>query len=444
MSFEIKKGLDIPIAGQPVQAIKPGPSIRTVALLGDDYIGMRPRLLVGEGDSVKLGQPVFEDKKNEGVVFTSPACGTVQSINRGAKRRFLSMVIEVNGNDEVTFGSHKDLSELERDQIRDQLVASGLWTALRTRPFDKVPAIDSIPNSIFVTAMDTNPLSAEPELIVAENTELFVAGLNVISRLSGGRTYVCTRNDSRVPGSDIANVYFEEFEGPHPAGLVGTHIHLLDPVTPTKTVWHIGYQDVIAIGQLFTTGKIMTERVVAVGGPVVNKPTLYRTRLGACVNELHVSKEENERIISGSILCGRTSAEPENFLGRYHTQISVLEEGNKREFLGWQGPGFNKFSITRIYAGAFGVGKKFAMNTNLNGSKRAMVPVGTYERVMPLDMMPTQLLRALITNDTDLAQDLGCLELGEEDLGLCTYVCPGKYDFGSILRDNLTQIEKEG
>ena len=449
MSFVIKKGLDVPISGQPVQDIKNGPEVSSVALLGEDYFGMRPTLLVKEGDKVKVGTPLFSDKKNEGVIFTSPAAGSVASINRGAKRKFLSMIVNVEGDEEETFESFNSLDGLERKQICDLLVKSGLWPAFRTRPFDKIPAIDSEPNSIFVTAMDTNPLSAEPELIISENSELFIAGLNVVSRLTEGKTFVCTRNDSRVPGENVPNVVQEEFAGPHPAGLVGTHIHLLDPVGPHKTVWYLNYQDVIAIGHLFTTGRLMTERTISVAGPRIKNPALYKIRLGACIDDVITGLGETEqmddtRYVSGSILCGRTSESPENYLGRYHLQISALEEGNKREFLGWQGPGFNKFSITRIYAGAMGVGKKFAMNTNINGSKRAMVPVGTYERIMPLDVMPTQLLRALIVNDTDQAQALGCLELGEEDLALCTYVCPGKYEFGAILRDNLTQIEKEG
>lgn len=447
MPFEIKKGLDLPIAGQPVQAIEAGPEISQVALLGDNYVGMKPTLQVQPGDKVKTGQPIFTDKKTEGVTYTAPASGTVAAINRGDKRKFLSLVIDIEGDDTEKFRSFDSLEEVEAETIQQQLTTSGLWSALRTRPFSKVPQPGSEPNSIFVTAMDTNPLSAEPELIVSNHGEDFVTGLTAIAKLTSGRTYVCTRNDSRIPGENIPGVQFEEFSGPHPAGLPGTHIHLLDPVGPDKMVWQIGYQDVIAIGHLFNHGELMTERVVAIAGPRVKKPGLYRTQLGANLMQLTsglVEGGDDTRIISGSVLGGTTAKEPVNFLGRYDLQVTALEEGNKREFLGWQGPGFNKFSVTRIYAGALGAGKKFKMNTNLNGSKRSMVPVGTYERIMPLDILPTQLLRALIVEDTDSAQALGCLELAEEDLALCTYVCPGKYEYGSILRDNLTLIEKEG
>ncbi|MCH2180183.1 MAG: Na(+)-translocating NADH-quinone reductase subunit A [Mariniblastus sp.] len=446
MVYQIKKGLNVPITGQPVQAIKPGPPVESVALLGDDYQGMRPTMDVAIGDRVKQGQRLFEDKKNPGVIYTAPGCGTVTEINRGEKRRFVSLVIALDGDDQENFQKYDGLEGLDRAVIRQNLLNSGLWTALRTRPFDKVPSPESEPHSIFVTAIDTNPLAAEPELVIAEHADLFVAGLTVVKQLTAGKTFVCTRDDSRVPGEDITGVEFARFDGPHPAGLVGTHIHFLDPVNPEKTVWHLNYQDLIAIGHLFTTGKLMTERVVAMGGPLVEDPGLYRTRIGACLDQLVQGRVDldNARVISGSVLNGHISQHPNNYLGRYDLQVTVLEEGNKREFLGWQGPGLEKFSVTNIYAGSFSRGKKFNMTTSTGGSARAMVPVETYERVMPLDMLPTQLLRALITADTDLAQSLGCLELGEEDLALCTYVCPGKYDYGSILRQNLNHIEKEG
>lgn len=445
-SFYIREGLNLPIAGKPVQDIQPGAEITSVGLLGDDYVGMRPTLMVEVGDKVKLGQPIFADKKTEGVVFTSPGSGTVKAINRGEKRKFESFEIELSGDDEVTFKSFDNLNDVDAATAQDQLVQSGLWPSFRTRPFSRTPVPGSEPSSIFVTAMDTNPLSAEPELIIGANQELFVAGLQIVSRLTPGKTFVCTRDDSRVPGEKIPNVQFESFDGPHPAGLVGTHIHFLDPVGPDKTVWTIGYQDVIAIGHLFTTGKIMTERVVSVGGPRTGKPCLVRTRLGACLDEVIKPAEpnlKNARVISGSILCGQKSEPTKNYLGRFHNQVSVLEEGTAREFLGWQKPGFDKFSVTKIYGGSW-VNKLFNLTTSTGGSKRAMVPVGTYERVMPLDILPTQLLRALISGDSEEAQLLGCLELDEEDLGLCTYVCPGKYEYGSILRENLTLIEKEG
>ena len=447
MAFNIKKGLDLPISGSPSQDIQPGPAVKKVAIIGDDYIGMRPTMLVQEGDTVKLGQPLFNDKKREGVIFTSPGAGKVVSITRGAKRKFESIEVELAGDDEITFTAHNDLGALDRETVEKQLVESGTWVAFRTRPFSRSPELGSEPSSIFVTAMDTNPLAADPELVISGHKDLFVAGLQVIRQLTSGKLHVCHRNDSRIPGDSIPSVEMHEFTGPHPAGLAGTHIHNVDPVGPNKTVWQIGYQDVIAIGHLFTTGKIMTERVVALAGPVVSKPRLIRTRLGANLDELvagEVEKPDNVRVISGSVLAGRKAEPNKHYLGRFHNQISVLEEGNKREFLGWQMPGADKYSLTKIYLGSWLTGKLFPMTSSTGGSKRAMVPMGTYEKVMPLDILPTQLLRSLIYGDTDESQLLGALELDEEDLALCTFVCPGKYNFGQILRDNLTIIEKEG
>ncbi|MGI9518151.1 MAG: Na(+)-translocating NADH-quinone reductase subunit A [Pirellulaceae bacterium] len=446
MVHSITRGLDVPIAGQPVQTIATGPGVSSVGLIGDDYVGMRPRMLVREGDKVKLGQPLFEDKKTEGVIYTSPGAGTVQSVDRGAKRKFESIAIALEGDESETFRSYDSLDELTQEEARELLVMSGEWTALRTRPFSRVPATDSEASSIFVTAMDTNPLAPEAELVISQHKEAFVAGLQVVTKINSGEVYVCTKQDSRVPGKEIRGARFESFAGPHPAGLAGTHIHMLDPVSMSKVVWTIGYQDVIAWGHLFLSGKLLMERTVAIAGPVVRNPQLYTTRRGANLLDLTQGNivSDNFRIISGSVLHGRAANEPVQYLGRYHNQVTVLEEGNTREFLGWQKPGGDKFSITRAYLGSWLKGKRFNMNTNINGGYRTMVPIGGYERVMPLDIVPTFLLRALITRDTDRAQQLGCLELDEEDLGLCTFVCPGKYEYGTILRDNLSQIEKEG
>lgn len=444
--ISIQRGLTIPIAGAPVQDILPGPQISRVGLVAADYLGMQPSMLVQVGDKVKLGQPVFEDKKTEGLVFTAPCSGRVAEVNRGEKRRFISIVFDVDGDDAMTFTPPRDLKGGDSSSARQLLVESGLWTSFRTRPFNKVPSPAAEPHSIFVTAIDTNPLAAEPELVIDNAREFFVAGLKLVSGLTRGKTFVCTRGDSRIPGQDVPGVQFQAFTGPHPAGLPGTHIHFLDPVGPKKTVWFINYQDVIAIGHLALTGKLSVERIVALGGPQVSKPALYRTRLGADLNQLVGDRATlvGSRIISGSVLSGRKSEPLVNYLGRYHLQVSVLKEGTEREFLGWQRPGGDKFSITKAYLGSWLSGKLFPLTTSLGGSKRAIVPIGTYERVMPLDTVPTHLLKALITKDTDAAQSLGCLELDEDDLGLCTFVCPGKYDYGSILRENLQVIEKEG
>jgi len=447
--INIKKGLDLPISGAPEQTITDGKPVRHVALIGFDYNGMKPTMAVKEGDRVKRGTLLFTDKKTEGVRYTSPAAGVVKEINRGERRVFQSIVIEVDGDEAETYTRYNDadLAGLERQQVVDNLVQSGLWTALRTRPYSKVPAIDSVPHSIFVSVMDTNPLAADPTVIIAENGEAFEKGLTILSRLTNGKVFVTGKPGTNVPVPASDRIEVHHFDGVHPAGNVGTHIHFLDPVSADKFVWTIGYQDVIDIARLFATGEVPVDRIVAIGGPKALKPRLVRTRLGASLTELldgEVATDCDVRVISGSVFGGRRGEGPCAYLGRFANQISVLEEGTKREFLGWLSPGVNKFSVLNIYLSKLAGRKLFGFTTTTNGSERAMVPVGTYEEVMPLDILPTQLLRSLIVGDTEMAQKLGALELDEEDLALCTFVCPGKYEYGPILRENLTRIEIEG
>ncbi|MFK7730041.1 MAG: Na(+)-translocating NADH-quinone reductase subunit A [Pseudomonadales bacterium] len=447
--IKISKGLDIPISGSPDTQVDEAPKARTVAVLGYDHIGMKPTMLVKEGDRVRTGQALFTDKKTEGVQYTAPATGVVSAINRGPKRVFESLVIDCEEDEYVDFGKtdSDNLANLNAADATKTLVDSGMWTALRTRPMSKVPAPDTKAHSIFVTAMDTNPLAGNPVQIIQANQQAFSNGLTVLSRLDSGTVYVVTADHSGLVGANISGVSYESFSGPHPAGLVGTHIHHLDPVHAKKTVWTIGYQDVIAIGKLFTDGKLFTERTIALGGPMVRKPRMLKTRMGANLLELTAGELEakEHRIISGSVLAGREASGTTAYLGRYHNQVSVLAEGRDREFMGWFSAGSNRHSVKPIYLSHwFGKGRKFDMTTNTNGSERAIVPIGAYETVMPLDILATPLLKALAVGDTEMAQHLGALELDEEDLGLCSYVCPGKYEFGRVLRDNLTRIEKEG
>lgn len=438
----------MPISGIPDQQISPCPMPRHVALLGDDYVGMRPTMLVQEGDSVIKGQPLFEDKKNPGVFFTAPASGTVVAINRGERRVLQSVVIRIEGEGEREFTRHDAtaLATLTREAVQSQLLESGLWTAFRTRPFSKTPVPGTVPAAIFVTAMDTNPLCADPQPLILAQRQAFDAGLTLLTRLTEGKVHVCQASGGKLGGHPQGQVTFNTFAGPHPAGLVGTHIHFLEAVSLTKQVWHLNYQDVIAIGKLFTTGHLCTERVIALGGPQMRNPRLVRTCLGADINELLVDEtlEGENRHISGSVLSGRHAVGVQAYLGRFHLQVSVVKEGREKELFGWVMPGKEKFSITRTTLGHFLRNKLFNFSTDTNGGERAMVPIGNYERVMPLDILPTVLLRDLLAGDTDGAQALGCLELDEEDLALCTYVCPGKYEYGPVLREVLTRIEQEG
>ncbi len=447
MQFNVKKGLDIPLAGAPEQVISPGPEVRSVALIGRDTHDLKPRMHVREGDRVKLGQTLFSDKQNPGVNFTSPGSGIVKAVNRGERRVLQSVVVQLEGDEAETFDTFASdrLYSLEGGAVRENLQESGLWTAFRTRPFSKVPAVDAAPRAIFVTATDTNPLAADPAVVIAAKKESFAQGLEIISKLTDGHVYVCTAVDSGIECPDGEQFRHAQFAGPHPAGLVGTHIHLLEPVSEDKVVWHIRAQDVIAIGELFATGRLPVERVIALTGPMVKNPRLILTRLGANTSDLVRGElvAGNVRVVAGSVLNGHRAVQWAAYLGRYDRQITVLQEGNPREFLSFMRPGFGKFSAARAFAGSL-FGKKLRFTTSQNGSPRAMVSTGSFEAVMPLDILPTPLLKALLVRDTDGARALGCLELDEEDLALCSFVCNGKYNYGPHLRKNLHEIEVNG
>lgn len=447
----IKKGLDLPIAGEPSRDITEHHPTQ-VAVIGYDYVGMKPTMNVTEGDVVAKGQPIFEDKKRVGVIYTAPAAGKVVAVNRGERRVFESLVIEVDPNgEEVEFNRYdsRQLATLDSEAVEAQLIKSGEWTAFRTRPYSRSPEIGARPQAIFVTAIDTNPLAFDPMILINEEQQAFNDGLAVLSTLSP-KTYVCHHAEATLPKlahtAPNNTTEYHAFAGKHPAGLAGTHIHFLHPVSRGVTVWTIGYQDVIAIGKLFTTGRLYTRRLISLAGPAVNRPRLFATERGADLRALTEGEllPGDNRVISGSVLSGRKTIDPTAYLGRFHNQVSVLAEGHERPAFHYFSIGKNRFSKLPIYISQFFGGKKYNFTTTTNGSPRAMVPIGVYEDVMPQDYLPTQLLRALIVEDIITAVDLGALELDEEDVALCTFVSPGKYEFGDILRDNLTRIEQEG
>jgi Na+-transporting NADH:ubiquinone oxidoreductase subunit A len=452
----VRQGLRLPALGEPVQTVESARMARRVALLAADYIGLRPTMRVAVGDDVKRGELLFEDKQCPGVRFTAPATGTVVAIHRGDRRSFRSIVIELSreeregrGADAVTFGSFsgRHPSGLSDDDVRELLMASGLWTSIRARPFSRVADPQTRPHAIFVTAIDTEPFAPHVDVVLEGLHGPFERGLAALSRLTDGMVYVCTAPDSGVPIPDGERIRHEEFVGVHPTGTAGLHIHLLEPVARGRFVWHVGYQDVVAIGRLFETGQLAVERVVALAGPAEGRPRLVRTRLGASTAELLADApvDEGTRVVSGSLFAGRLAAgDTVGFLGRYHRQVCLIREGRERELLGWLAPGLGKFSASRTFLSTLAPGRRFSFNTSTNGSRRAIVPVGLYERVMPMDLLPTLLLRALVMQDVERAEELGCLELDEEDLALCSFVCPSKLDYGAALRAVLTTIETEG
>ena len=451
MQFKVSKGLDIPISGninsQNISAVL----ARNIALLGDDYHGLKPTMLVKEGNVVIKGQNLFEDKKNPGVKFTSPVSGKVVEINRGERRAFLSIVIEknLNSTSEVSFESFKDASVIPKDLIIKNLIDSGLWTSFRTRPFSKIPKITDAPHEIFISLINSDPLNLDPELYLKHHIEDFNFGLEVISHIPKNCVHISTSIDNNLSKITSDKIRYHEFEGLHPVGLVGTQIHRISPVSINKTVWTINYQDVAMIGKLFKSGSIDASRTVALCGPQVEDPCLVKTEIGASISEITSGNtlDGNNRFISGSVLCGREANSYTNYLGRYNAQVSVLREVEKedREFLNFLRPGLQKHSVLPVFLTKLKE-KLLKLNytTAMNGADRAIVPIGIFEDIFPFNIMITQLLKSIVIGDTELAQKLGILELDEEDLALCTYACPSKYDYGSLLREMLTKIEEEG
>ncbi len=447
--YKIKKGLDIPLSGAPEQKISEEKYSSKYAIVGDDYVGMKPTIIKREGDSVKKGEVLFTAKKYSSVNFTSPVSGKVIAVNRGAKRKFLSMIIEKDGNEEVTFDSFtfEEIKSLDKEKAKEEVLSSGLWVAFKTRPFSKIPDPETTPHSIFINMMDTNPHAPAMSKVLEGKEEYFRAGVSVIEKFTEGNVHIVKSADDNFAIEENDKIKGYEFSGPHPAGLVGTHIHFIDPVGSNKTVWSIDAEDVAAIGALFLTGKLDTSRVISIAGPKAKNPRLIKTSLGANVSEL-VEGETTEidavKVISGSVLNGRIAENEVEYLGRFHKQISLLKEDREKHLLGWAIPSSKLFSVKNVLLSAFTPKKKFDLTMALNGGKRAIVPIGSYEAVMPLDILPTFLLRMLAVGDVEESEKLGALELDEEDLALCTFVCPSKIEHGVNLRNLLTIIEKEG
>ena len=454
-SVKTGKGLDVPISGVPEPVIDASRTVRSVALLGRDHVGLKPRMMVAEGDRVELGDTLFVDKRDPVVAYAAPGTGVVRAINRGERRVLLSVVIELDETEEGEEPQYphvagRPLDDLAEARIREVLHSSGLWTAFRTRPFSRVPLADSSPRSIFVTAIDTNPLAANPVDVASDREADLETGLAVLSRLTAGTVYLCTGSDWTAPAVEHERIQTVAFAGPHPAGLAGTHIHHLDPVGADRSVWHVGYQDVIAVGELFRTGRIPTGRIVSLGGPAVERPRLLATRLGASIDELTAGELKYgsavgtpPRIVSGSVLSGRRAIGPEAYLGRYHTQVSALPLGGGRRLFGWLPLRRRTYSFTGLFA-ARQQRRLEELTIDSHGTQSALIPVQAFDKVLPLDVMPVPLLLSLLIGDTDQAQALGCLELDAEDLALCSFVCPGKNDYGAVLQANLDQIEREG
>jgi len=415
MHIKLRRGLNIKIGGAPSQTITTATLPGSVAILGCDLRGVRPSFKIEVGERVKAGQVLFVDRRRPEITFTAPGAGIVVAIDRGRHARN-ALVVALDGAEAVTF--ERPVGRLSRDDIRSLLLRAGLWPALLTRPFGRIPDPDAQPDALFVTAMDTNPLAADARVILESHQGSFASGLEALSKLTDGTVFVCQAPGDPLYDETKESICCVRFEGPHPAGLPGTHIHRLAPVGDGRIVWHINYQDVVAVGHLLETGRVSTERVVALGGPGVHNPKLVRTLIGANLESLTNGElvDGDFRILSGSPLSGCES----EYLGRYHTQISVLPTNHNSSGLPL---------LSRLLGGHSNV-------------PPPLIPLTSFERISVLDILPVPLLRALSLGDSETAERLGCLQLVEEDLALFSYLCASKTDYGACLRSVLDELEE--
>ena len=436
--IKTSKGLNLPISGTPDPIISDTPNVTSVSLLANDFVGMKPTMMVKVGDIVKRGTKLFEDKKNPGIFFTSPAGGTVKDINRGDKRKFLSVEVEVSENEDAEYFEYENTSE----GLTELLINTGLWNAFRTRPFNRTPKVGSLPDAVFVNACDTNPLSVDPYFIIDQDRDDFKNGLEALTRLFSCPIHCTYQNNNFEINVDKIN--YCQVSGPHPAGLSSTHISQLYPVSINKIAWTINYQDIISLGYLLKNKSLRTHKIIALGGPSVFKPSLISARISGNIDQLTAGKiDNNSRVVSGSLIYGHASEGIMNYLGFYDSIISAIPDEANDIFLNWLMPGSNLHSKLNVFSSSLLKPNKFTFNVSLNGGDRAIVPVGSYDEILPMDILVPQLLKALVVGDIEQAVELGMLELAPEDLALASYICPSKYDYCSILANNLNNLYSE-
>ena len=444
--INLKKGLNIALAGKAEKVLVSPGLPKTFAVKPTDFHGIRPKMLVRPDDKVKAGSPLFFDKYNPDVLFTAPVSGRVVAVNRGERRKILEIVIKAGDEMEYHEFDKADPQSLSRDDIVRLLLKSGLWPLLRQRPYGIIPRTDDRPRSVFISCFDTAPLAPDYDFIMKGTEGDFQTGINVLKRLTEGKVHLNVNADYPPSGvfTNASGVRLNYFSGPHPAGNPGVQIHHIDPVHKNGTVWYIGPQSVLVIGRLFNRGVVDFSRIVALTGSEVLKRRYYRTMMGACIDVLVRDNvtEGNLRYISGNVLSG--SKIPANgFIGFYDSQVTVIPEGDHYRFLGWADPGFRRYSATRTFPSGFIPRREYLIDTNYNGGRRAYVMTGEYEKVLPMDILPQQLIKAIIVEDIDKMENLGIYEVIEEDLALCEFVCTSKIEVQSILRKGIEMMIRE-
>ncbi len=453
--FKLKRGFDIKIAGKPEKKLTELPAPATVAIKPTDFRGIRPRLMVSEGDAVKIGSPLFHSKENEKIVFVAPVSGKVTAINRGDRRRLMEIVIENDLTNtplqQSALGRDEILSK-SRDELQEMLLAGGLWPYLRQRPYSKIANPQDTPRDIFISAMDTAPLAADPDFLLAGDEKAFQLGLGILKKFTMGKIHLSVNGASQNLAPAFKNAQGIEkhtFTGPHPAGNVGVHIHHIQPLVHGQVIWYISPEGVAQIGKFFSTGYLNNSRVIAVAGSAVNNRQYYKTVMGApvkhLINESNLTADE-VRIINGNVLTGEKTSLA-GYTGFYNHLLSVIPEGSReRSLMSWFSPGLNTASVSRTFLSRWVGGRKkeYEISTLMNGGHRAFVATGDYEKVLPMDIMPVFLAKSILAEDVKEMEQLGILEVDEEEMALCSYICLSKTDFGAIVRKGLDLLEKEG
>jgi len=442
--IKLRKGLNIKLQGKAEEKLETLPTPSTVAIKPTDFPGLIPKLSVKAGSEVKTGDALFYDKYYPDVVLTAPMGGIVKSVNRGERRRILEIVIEPGADKgAVDFGS-ADPASLNSDEVKNKLLKSGLWPFLRRRPYGITASPADKPKAIFISTFDTSPLAPNYNFILEGQLKSFQTGVNALAKLTEGKVHLGVNKGSIF--NSVKNVEINEFEGPHPAGNVGVQIHHVAPIAKGEVVWTINVQDVLFIGRLFETGKVDFTKTIAMSGSEIKKPQYYKTIIGAPVSELTDGKitdtDYKQRIISGNVLTGE-KVKRENYLGFFDSQITVIPEGDEYEFLGWASLGVKKFSASKTFMSSLLPNKQYKMNANLHGGERAFVLTDQYDKVVPMDVLPVILLKAILANDIDKMEQLGIYEIVEEDFALCEYICTSKIKVQDIVRSGIDTMIKE-
>ena len=451
--YKFKKGFDINISGKAELKLVTLDDPKKAAVQPAEFLGLKPKMEVNEGDIVKIGTPLFSDKFNESIKFTSPVSGKVAEINRGERRRLMEIVIENDmKNDAVKFKTVQPdgLARLSREEIIENMLKSGVWPAIRTRPFNKIANPAEAPRDIFISGMDTAPLAADLDFIMQGLDNEFQMGIDVLAKLTEGKIYLGINGKSSNETSvfrKAQNVEKNTFSGPHPAGNIGVQIHHIKPIKSGEKVWYVQPYAVALIGKLFLSGQYPAERIVATAGNALNERQYYKITQGTPVASLVTEGNINHpepRIISGNVLTGRKIS-IHSYTSYYDNLITVIPEGPKeRKFIGWYRSGLKMRSFNRSFASTWFGPKEYDVNTLMNGGTRAFIMTGDYEKVLPMDIYPVYLIKSILAEDITEMEGLGILEVDEEDMALCSYICPSKYDFGGIVRKGLDLIEKEG